>query len=620
MDRLRLFRRKVEDAPACLTLWFSPMTDYVAPLADVRFAVTKLAGLDEVIALPGCEEISADLVDSIFEEAGRFAGGVLGPLNVIGDRQGSRLENGVVRTPEGWAEAYKGFVDGGWNAVPFDPDFGGQGLPWVVATALQEMWTSANMAFSLCPMLTQGAVEAITHHGSDAQKATFLPKLISGEWTGTMNLTEPQAGSDVGAVRTRAIKDGDHYRITGQKIFITYGDHEMTENIVHLVLARTPEAPAGVKGISLFIVPKYMVGEDGALGQRNDLRCASLEHKMGIHASPTAVMAYGDNGGAVGYLVGEENKGLQYMFTMMNNARLAVGLQGVAVAERATQHAVAYARDRVQGRDVTGTDATPVTIIHHPDVRRMLLTMRALTEASRALAYLAAASLDIAKRHPDPETRQKRQAVVDLLIPVVKGWGTEVGSEVAAIGVQVHGGMGYIEETGAAQFMRDAKIAEIYEGTNGIQANDLIGRKLTRDGGVTAKAFIARMHDVDAKLADAGPELASLRAALSDGIAALDDATDWILEHQKGDPHDAAAGAVPFMRLWGTVAGGWLLAQGAIAAKADLDAGQGDASFLKAKIVTARFYGEHILPRASSLKAAATAGGATVMDMAEEAF
>ncbi len=595
------------------------MTEYVAPLADIRFAATKLAGFDEVAALPGAEDVTLELADSIFEEAGKFAGEVLGPLNVIGDKQGSRLENGVVRTPDGWANAYKAFVDGGWNSVPFSPDFGGQGLPWIVSIALQEMWTSANMAFSLCPMLTQGAVEAITHHGSDAQKATYLPKLISGEWTGTMNLTEPQAGSDVGAVRTKAVKDGDHYLITGQKIFITYGDHEMTENIVHLVLARLPDAPAGVKGISLFIVPKYMVNADGSVGQRNDLRCASLEHKMGIHASPTAVMAYGDNGGAIGYLVGEENKGLQYMFTMMNNARLAVGLEGVAIAERATQRAANFARERVQSRDITGTDAKPVTIIHHPDVRRMLLTMKGLTEATRALAYLAAASIDVAKRHPDPEARKRRQAIVDLLIPIVKGWSTEVGSEVAAIGVQVHGGMGFIEETGAAQYMRDAKIAEIYEGTNGIQANDLIGRKLTRDGGATAKAFIAHMGEWDGKLAKAGAEFAGLRAALAEGLAALDSATDWILNAQKGDPRDAAAGAVPFMRLWGTVAGGWMLAVGALEAKAELGTG-GDDDFLKAKIVTARFYGEHILPRASSLKAAATAGGATVMEMAEAAF
>jgi alkylation response protein AidB-like acyl-CoA dehydrogenase len=596
------------------------MTDYIAPVADMRFAATKLAGFDEIAALPALEDLNAELFDSILEEGGRFAAGVLAPLNHIGDKQGSRLENGVVRTPEGWAEAWRGFVDGGWNAVPFDPDFGGQGLPWLVATTLQEMWTSANMAFSLCPMLTQGAVEAISHHGSAEQKALYLPKLIAGDWTGTMNLTEPQAGSDVGAVRTKAVPEGDHWLITGQKIFITYGDHELSENIIHLVLARTPGAPAGVKGISLFIVPKYLVGPDGELKGRNDLRCASLEHKMGIHASPTAVMAFGDNGGAIGYLIGEENKGLTYMFTMMNNARLAVGLEGVAIAERATQRAAAYARDRVQSRDIAGTDAKPVTIIHHPDVRRMLLTMRSLTEASRAIAYLAAASLDVAHRHPDPEVRKARQAMVDLLIPVVKGWSTEVGSEVASIGVQVHGGMGFIEETGAAQYMRDAKIAEIYEGTNGIQANDLIGRKLTRDGGATAKAFIARMRDIDGALADAGADLAGLRATLTDAIDMLDSATDWILESQKGDPRDAAAGAVPFMRLWGTVAGGWMLARGALAAKADLAAGGGDEAFLRAKIVTARFYGEQILPRASSLKAAATAGGATVMEMAEDAF
>ncbi len=599
------------------------MPDYIAPVADLRFAMTELAGLGAIAALPGGADLGLDLVDSILEEAGKFAGGVLSPLNRVGDIQGSRLENGVVRTPDGWAEAYAAFVAGGWNAVPFDPDNGGQGLPWLVATAVQEMWASANMAFSLCPMLTQGAVEAIAHHGSAAQKAVYLEKLVSGAWTGTMNLTESQAGSDVGAVRTRAVKEGDHYRIAGQKIYITYGDHEMAANVIHMVLARTPGAPAGIKGISLFIVPKYLVGADGAPGERNDLRCASLEHKMGIHASPTAVMAFGDNaaengGGAIGFLVGEENKGIQYMFTMMNNARLAVGLQGVAIAERATQRAAAYARDRVQSRDIAGGDPAPVTIIHHPDVRRMLLTMRALTEASRGLALIAAAGLDLAKRHPDPAERARQQAIVDLLIPVVKGWGTEIGSEVASIGVQVHGGMGYIEETGAAQYMRDAKIAEIYEGTNGIQANDLIGRKLTRDGGATAKAFIAQMRDVLSALGDAG--FGGLRAALSAAIDALDGATDWILERQKGDPRDAAAGAMPFLRLWGTVAGGWLMAKGAVAAQAALARGAGDPAFLNAKIVTAKFYGEHILPRAASYHAAATAGAATIMAMPEEAF
>lgn len=596
------------------------MTGYAAPIADMRFAATRLAGFAEIAALPGGEDLSDELLVSILEQGAKFAGGALAPLNRLGDLQGSRLENGVVRTPDGWAAAYRAFIDGGWNAVPFESGYGGQGLPWLVATALQEMWHSANMAFALCPMLTQAVVEAIGRHGSPQLKALFLPKLVSGQWSGTMNLTEPQAGSDLAAIRTRAVRQGDHYRISGQKIFITYGDHELAENIVHLVLARTPEAPAGVKGISLFVVPKHLVGADGVLDGRNDLRCVSLEHKMGIHASPTAVMSYGDNGGAFGLLVGEENKGLQYMFTTMNNARLSVGLQGVAIAQRALQKAASFARERVQSRDIADGDAKPVTIIHHPDIRRMLLTMRALTEASRALAYFVAAKLDTANRHPDPAKRRAAQAIVDLLIPVVKGWSSEIGSEAAAMGVQIHGGMGYIEETGAAQFMRDAKIAEIYEGTNGIQANDLIGRKLTRDGGATAKSFIAAMRSLDGALDATAAELSPLRAALAKGLASLDAATDWILAHRARDPRDAAAGAMPYLRLWGTVAGGWLMAKAALAAKAELAAGEGDPAFLRAKIITARFYGEHILPRASAHEAAATAGAGTLMAMANEAF
>ncbi len=596
------------------------MTGYAAPIADMRFAATRLAGFAEIAALPGGEDLSGELLVSILEEGAKFAGGVLAPLNRLGDLQGSRLENGVVRTPDGWAAAYRAFIDGGWNAVPFESGHGGQDLPWLVATALQEMWHSANMAFALCPMLTQAVVEAISRHGSPQLKALFLPKLVSGQWSGTMNLTESQAGSDLAAIRTRAVKEGDHYRITGQKIFITYGDHELAENIVHLVLARTPEAPAGVKGISLFVVPKHLIGADGGLEGRNDLRCVSLEHKMGIHASPTAVMSYGDNGGAFGLLVGEENKGLQYMFTTMNNARLSVGLQGVAIAQRALQKAASFARERVQSRDIADGGAKPVTIIHHPDIRRMLLTMRALTEASRALAYFVAAKLDMANRHPDLAKRRAAQAIVDLLIPVVKGWSSEIGSEAAAMGVQIHGGMGYIEETGAAQFMRDAKIAEIYEGTNGIQANDLIGRKLTRDGGATAKSFIAAMRSLDGELGAADAELSSLRAALAKGLVSLDATTDWILAHRARDPRDAAAGAMPYLRLWGTVAGGWLMAKAALAAKAELAAGEGDPAFLRAKILTARFYGEHILPRASTHEAAAAAGAGTLMAMANEAF
>ena len=596
------------------------MTVFFAPLDDMYFAAVRLAGFSDITALPGGEELTEELLKTILEEGGKFAAGVLAPLNRAGDLQRSRLVQGVVHTPDGWSDAYRAFVDGGWNAVPFGTEHGGQGLPWLVATALQEMWHASNMAYALCPMLTQAVVEALSHHGSPEVKARFLPKLVSGEWTGTMNLTESQAGSDLAAIRTRAVREGDHYRISGQKIFITYGDHEMTENIIHLVLARLPDAPAGVKGISLFVVPKYLVGKDGKIGERNDLRCVSLEHKMGIHASPTAVMSYGENGGAYGLLVGEENKGLQYMFTTMNNARLAVGLEGVGIAERALQKAASFARERVQGRDATTDSPLPVTIIHHPDVRRMLLTMRCLTEASRALAYFAAAKLDIAKRHPDLTEQMRARSIVDLLIPVVKGWGSEVGSEVASLGVQVHGGMGYIEETGVAQFMRDAKIAEIYEGTNGIQANDLIGRKLTRDGGETARSFISEMQSLDWKPASSNENLTRLRTALTSGIAALNEATDWILARTVESRSDAASGAMNYLRLWGTVTGGWLMAKSALEATSDLRREVGNPKFLKAKVLTARFYGEHILPRAEGLKAAATAGAGTLMAMDNDAF
>ncbi len=596
------------------------MTDYVAPLADMQFVATRLAGFGDIAQLPGGEDLNEELLQAIFEEGGKLASGVLAPLYRVGDIQGSHLENGSVRTPDGWKEAYGQFVEGGWNAVPFDPDFGGQGLPWLIATGLFDLWHSSNMAFALCPMLTQAAVEAISRYGSQTQKETFLPKMVSGEWTGTMQLTEPQAGSDLAQVRSKAVKEGDHYRLSGQKIFITYGDHEMTDNMIHMVLARTPDAPQGVKGISLFIVPKFMVNDDGSLGPRNDVRCVSLEEKMGIHASPTAVMSFGESEGAIGYLVGEENKGLAYMFTMMNNARLSVGLEGVAIAERAYQKAATFARERVQGKDIAGESPDSVAIIRHPDVRRMLMTMRALAEASRALAYYTAGKLDVALRHPDEAAGKKAQSRVDLLIPVVKGWGSEVGSEAAWNGVQVHGGMGFIEETGAAQHMRDAKIAEIYEGSNGIQAMDLIGRKLARDGGAEAKAMIAEMRDLDGALADAGEELSALRGPFSKGLASLETATDWLLDASKNDIRDAAAGAMPYLRLWGTVAGGWLMAKAALAANEDLSAGVGDPSFLQSKITTAKFYGGRILPRAQSYEAEITAGGDTIMALANEAF
>ncbi|MBM3565673.1 MAG: acyl-CoA dehydrogenase, partial [Alphaproteobacteria bacterium] len=467
------------------------MTEYTAPVADMLFAMTRVMDFESVRGLPGHGETTEDLVSQILVEAGNFGSGVLAPLNRVGDTQGSRLENGIVRTPNGFADAYAQFVAGGWNAVPFDPDYGGQGLPWVVATAASEIWTSANMAFALCPLLTQGAVELLSAHGSSDLKAKFLPRMVSGEWTGTMNLTEPQAGSDLSRVRSKAERKGDTWRISGQKIFITWGDHDVAENVVHMVLARTPGAPEGIKGISLFVVPKFVPDPDGKPGARNDLRPLSLEHKLGIHASPTAVMAFGENEGALGFLVGEENRGIEYMFTMMNNARLGVGLQGVAIAERAYQRARAYARERIQSRavDASGRDAVPIE--RHPDVKRMLLFMKSRAEAGRLLTLYAAAQLDMAKRHPDGATRANKQALVDLLIPVVKGWCTDSGIAAADTGVQVHGGMGYIEETGAAQHLRDARIAAIYEGTNGIQALDLVGRKVGREKAQTVLVFTA---------------------------------------------------------------------------------------------------------------------------------
>ena len=596
------------------------MTDYAAPIADMRFQLAEIAGLGEIATLPGCEHATPDVVDAVLEEAGKLAGGVLAPLNRSGDQQGSRLENGVVRTPDGFKEAYAQYVEGGWNALPFAPEHGGQGLPMALATAVAEMWNSANMGFALCPLLNVGAVEALTAHGSAEQQRLFLPKLISGEWTGTMNLTEPQAGSDVGALRTRAVRDGNRYRITGQKIFITYGEHDMAPNIAHLVLARLPEAPPGTKGISLFLVPKFLVNGDGSLGARNDVRCVSLEHKLGIHASPTCVLAYGDDGGAIGTLVGEENRGMECMFTMMNNARLNVGLQGVAIAERAYQQARDFARQRVQGRPVTAKTAGAYPILHHPDVRRMLLVMRARTEAMRALAYYTAGAIDRARHHPDSATRAQQQRRVDLLIPVVKAWCTDLGVDIASTGVQVHGGMGFIEETGAAQHLRDARIAPIYEGTNGIQANDLVGRKLLRDGGEAAGALIAEMRAIDAALAARpGDDIAALRAPLAAGLDALERATGWMVEHAASDAPRGLAGAVPYLQLMGAVTGGWLMAKSALAADTMLAARAGDAGFNAAKLITARCYAEQVLPAAPGLLPAVT-GGATVMGFDLERF
>ncbi len=464
------------------------MSTYAAPIRDMKFVINELVGLDQISALPGCEEVTPDLVDAVLEEAGKFAAGVLDPLNKLGDRTGARFDNNVVTAAPGFKEAFRQFSEGGWTGLNCDPQFGGQGLPHIISAQTSEMWNSANMSFCLCPMLTAGVVAALMRHGSDHQKALYLPNLVSGKWTGTMNLTEPQAGSDLAAVRTRAVPEGDHYRLHGTKIFITWGEHDLAENIIHMVLARTPDAPEGVKGISLFVVPKFLMNKDGSLGKRNDVKCVSIEHKLGIHGSPTCVMAYGDTDGAIGHLVGEENRGLEFMFTMMNFARLEVGIEGVAIAERAYQHALEYARTRVQGRETGVKGGDRVTIIHHPDVRRMLMSMKAQTEAMRAIATLASAYLDAALLHPDKTERARNQALFDLLTPVVKGWCTEQSIEIASIGVQVHGGMGFVEEAGAAQYLRDARITTIYEGTTGIQANDLIGRKLAYEKGATTAA------------------------------------------------------------------------------------------------------------------------------------
>jgi len=588
------------------------MSTYSAPLKDMQFVINELVGLDDIAALPGCGEVSADLVDAVLTEAAKFAQEVLDPLNRSGDLQGARLMDGKVIAPDGFAGAYKQFAEAGWNGLSGQTEFGGQGLPHIVAMPVQEMWNSANMAFCLCPMLTSGVLEVLHSYGTAEQQQTYMTKLTSGAWAGTMNLTEPQAGSDLSAVRARAVPEGDHYRIHGTKIFITWGEHDMAENIIHLVLARTPDAPEGVKGISLFVVPKFLVNGDGSLGARNDVKCVSIEHKLGIHASPTCVLAYGDQKGAAGYLIGEENRGLEYMFTMMNHARLGVGMEGVALAERAYQHALEYAKTRVQGREIGQRSGDRVTIIHHPDVRRMLMSMKAQTEAMRALAYFAAAALDQAKHHPDDKQRRRQQALIDLLTPIVKGWCTEQSVEIATTGIQVHGGMGFVEETGAAQFLRDARITTIYEGTTGIQANDLIGRKVAFEQGATAKAVIAAMRAVDGELAKHA-ELAAIRAPLAAGIDAVEAATNWLVATYPKDAKAASASAVPYLKLFGTVAGGWQMARAALIAQSRLDAKAGDADFYRAKVVTARFYADHILPQAGALNHAVVHGADSVL-------
>ncbi|MET3229865.1 UNVERIFIED_ORG: alkylation response protein AidB-like acyl-CoA dehydrogenase [Burkholderia sp. 1263] len=594
---------------------------YTAPIKDMLFVMKELAGLEEIATLPGFEDANLDTAQAVLEESAKLCGEVLAPLNVEGDRNPSSWKDGAVTATPGFKDAFRQFAEGGWQGVQHPVDYEGQGLPKLIATPCVEMLNASNLSFALCPLLTDGAIEALLTAGTEAQKQTYVPKLISGEWTGTMNLTEPQAGSDLALVRTRAEPQGDgSFKLFGTKIFITWGEHDMAKNIAHLVLARTPDAPEGVKGISLFIVPKFLVNEDGSLGERNDVHCVSIEHKLGIKASPTAVLQFGDRGGAIGHLIGEENRGLEYMFIMMNAARFAVGMQGIAVSDRAYQKAAAYAKDRVQSRPVDGSAKQPVAIIQHPDVRRMLATMRGLTEASRALAYVAAAHCDIAHRHPDEGTRAEHQAIYEFLVPIVKGWSTELSVDVASLGVQVHGGMGFIEETGAAQYYRDARILPIYEGTTAIQANDLIGRKTVRDGGKVAKSLLAGIAGtVEALGSQQGAAFDSMKTYLAQGHRSLSAVVDFVVANTKGDPNAVFAGSVPYLKLAGIVLGGWQMARALLVAAQKREE---DPSFYGAKIATAQFYAEHVLPLAWALEASIVnaKGGEGVLALSEDQF
>ncbi len=595
------------------------MAEYAAPLKDMQFVLKHVVGLDQVNQLPGWEEVTEDVVDAILEEAGKLASEVLSPLNAIGDRTPAKWRDGEVATPPGFKAAYWQYVNAGWGNILSPTAFGGQGLPHLMATPVEEMWGAANLAFKLCPMLTQGAIEAIDHVGPESLRKTFLPDMVSGKWTGTMNLTEPQAGSDLSLVRTKSTPQADgSYRLKGQKIFITYGEHDFTENIIHLVLARIDGAPEGVKGISLFAVPKFMVNADGSLGARNDVKCVSIEHKMGIHASPTAVMAYGEGAGAVGYIVGEPHRGLEYMFIMMNAARLSVGLEGVAVAERAYQRALGWSRERLQGRVVGGNGPKTAPIVQHPDVKRMLLTMKSITEASRALAYWTSALLDRAKKHPDEAERRRCQVMVDLLIPVVKGWSTENGIDVASLGIQVHGGMGFIEATGAAQHLRDARITTIYEGTTGIQANDLVGRKMGREEGRTALALVAEIEKLVPQLAaSTDANLKSIGESLGAAAQRLRETVQWVAKTYPANPAAVAAGSVYVLKLMGITLGGWMMARSAHIASRMIGDGEGEADFLRGKVLTARFFADHVMSQAPSLSAAVTRGSESVLAMEE---
>jgi len=595
---------------------------YTAPVKDMLFCMTELAGLEALTQMPAFADAGVDTAQAVLEECARFNQEVLAPLNWEGDKNPSFFEAGEVSTTPGFKAAFRQFGEGGWQGLQHPAEFGGQGLPKTIGAACIEMLNSANMSFALCPLLTDGAIEALLTAGSAEQQALYLPKMISGEWTGTMNLTEPQAGSDLAMVRTRAEPQPDgSYKLFGTKIYITYGEHDMAGNIVHLVLARVAGAPEGVKGISLFIVPKFQVAADGSLGVRNDVHCVSIEHKLGIKASPTAVLQFGDHGGAVGHLIGQENRGLEYMFIMMNAARYAVGMQGIAVAERAYQKAVAYAKDRVQSRPVDGSIAASAPIIHHPDVKRMLMTMRAYTEGCRAMAFTAAAAFDAAHHHADAEVRKQNQAFYEFMVPLVKGYSTEMSQEVTGLGVQVHGGMGFIEETGAAQYYRDAKILTIYEGTTAIQANDLVGRKTARDGGATARGIASQIAATEAALAKRDSAAArSMLRQLSAARVAFVEVVDFIATNTRANPNAAFAGSVPYLMLAGNVMAGWQLARALLIAEEQLADKAGDAAFLQAKVVTARFYAEHILAKVPGIRDAIVEGADSVNALALDSF
>jgi alkylation response protein AidB-like acyl-CoA dehydrogenase len=595
------------------------MADYQAPLKQMRFTIQHLAEFKDVTALPDFSAVDADMADAVLEEGGRFAAGVLAPTNWIGDQQGARVVDRAVQVPAEIIAAYAKFCEGGWPGIASNPEFGGQGLPKTVSLACDEMWAAANVAFALCPELSQGAILAIDRHATEELKQTFLKKLISGQWTGTMCLTEPQAGSDLSTLTTKAQPvAGNRYLISGRKIYITWGDHPMTENIVHLVLARLPDAPPGTKGISLFLVPKFKLDAGGSPGERNDVFPVSVEHKLGIHASPTCVLAFGDNGGAQGYLVGKLNEGLAAMFTMMNYMRLGVGAQGVGLSERAYQHAVAYTRDRKQGRAPGEKGVVP--IIRHPDVRRTLLLMRALTQAARAICYYTASCLDRGNHGANAEDATVWQARAELMTPIAKAWPTEIGQEVTSLGMQLHGGMGYVEETGAAQFYRDVRIASIYEGTNAIQGIDLVGRKLMRDGGATVSTFVSEMREVDAPLANAGADFAAMRQALARGLDEVVLCSTYLLTGEKKDPELVSSAAFNYLMLLGTVIGGWQLARGALAAAADLGAPGADRVFLETQVLLAKFHAEQVMPRAFAYGAAVRAGSGTIMALSAENF